>query len=155
MSLDQGHDYWSSKIGESVIGEWHEITQDRIDKFAEATGDHQWIHVDPERSAIESPYGGTIAHGFLTLSLIPLLIDDMSPDQIPVEGIKQFVNYGSNSVRFMSPIRPGNLVRSNYHIIRIERMRRTALRVLKKVTIEIKGAQKPACVAETVTLVFF
>lgn len=87
MSLDQGHDYWSSKIGESVIGEWHEMTQDRIDKFAEATGDHQWIHVDPERSAIESPYGGTIAHGFLTLSLIPLLIDDMSPDQIPVEGI--------------------------------------------------------------------
>jgi acyl dehydratase len=131
------------------------MTQDRIDKFADATGDHQWIHVDPNRAAEESPYGGTIAHGFLTLSLIPLLTDDMSPEQIPVEGIKQFVNYGSNKVRYMSPVRPGDMIRSNYHIVSVEKMRRTALRVVKKVTIEIEDLQKPACVVETVTLIFF
>ncbi len=155
MSMDHGYEYWTAKINVPVIGEWHEMTQGRIDKFAEATGDHQWIHVDPERSAKESPYGTTIAHGFLTLSLIPLLTDDMDLEQIPIEGIKQFVNYGSNKVRYMSPVKPGDMVRSNYHIVRVEKMRRTALKILKKVTIEIDGAKKPACVAETVTLIFF
>ncbi len=155
MSLEQGYQYWSSKIDQPIIGDWHEMTQGRIDQFAEATGDFQWIHVDSERSAKESPYGGTIAHGFLTLSLIPLLTDDMNLGGIPVQNIKQFVNYGTNKVRFMSPVKPGNMVRSNYHIVSVEKMRRKALRVIKKVTIEIQGSAKPACVAETVTLIFF
>ena len=140
MSLEKGFEYWSSKIGEPIIGKWYQMTQDRINQFAEATGDHQWIHVDPEQSKKKSPYGSTIAHGFLTLSLIP--------------DIKQFVNYGTNKVRFMSPVKPEDMVRSNYYIVSVEKMRRKALRVIKKVTIEIKGADKPACVAETVTLIF-
>ncbi len=154
MSLEKGFEYWSSKIGEPIIGKWYEMTQDRINQFAEATGDHQWIHVDPEQSEKKSPYGGTIAHGFLTLSLIPLLTDDMNLEDIPVPDIKQFVNYGTNKVRFMSPVKPEDMVRSNYYIVSVEKMRRKALRVIKKVTIEIKGADKPACVAETVTLIF-
>lgn len=155
MALEQGFEYWSSKIDEPIIGDWHEMTQDRIDLFADATGDHQWIHVDPVRSKIESPYGGTIAHGFLTLSIIPLLTDDMNLEDIPVAGIKQFVNYGINKVRFMSPVKPGDMVRSNYHLVSVEKMRRKALRIIKKVTIEIQDSKKPACVAETVTLIFF
>jgi len=156
MSLEQGYNFWSSQIGEPVIGEWYEMTQDRIDKFAEATGDYQWIHMDPDRAAKESPYGSTIAHGYLTISLIPFLSGELASGyKPPVDGVKQYVNYGSNKVRLMNAIRPGDRIRSNYHIIKIEKMRRTALRIVKEVTIEIEGARKPACVAETVALLFF
>lgn len=129
--------------------DWLEITQDRIDQFAGATGDFQWIHVDPAR-AKAGPFGTTIAHGFLTLSLIPALTGAL----VKVEGIRMGINYGLNKVRFPSPVRVGSRVRAVSKNISIEDVD-GGVQVGNQVTIEIEGQAKPACVAETVSRYYF
>ena len=133
--------------GETIgTTEWAEITQDRVDQFADATGDHQWIHVDVER-AKEGPFGGTIAHGYLTLSLIPWLSAQVLGLETP--GAK--LNYGVNKVRFPSPLPVGSRIRAHVKVVDV-----ADVPAGKQVTfgwaIEIEGGTKPACVAETVVL---
>jgi acyl dehydratase len=126
--------------------EWHTITQDQIDTFADATGDHQWIHVDTVRSA-EGPFGTTIAHGYLTLSLVPLLTWQV----YEVRGISMGVNYGANKLRFPSPVPVGSRVRAGIELVSV-----TAggggYQAVTKVTVEREGGDKPACVVETVSV---
>jgi acyl dehydratase len=122
-----------------------EITQDRVNQFADATGDHQWIHIDPERATKESPFGGPIAHGYLTLSLGPML----SPQIIRVEGVKMGVNYGCNKVRFPSPVPVGAKVRLGAELTGVEDIAGGA-QVTMTFTFECEGAPKPSCVAEII-----
>lgn len=127
------------------FSEWWEITQERVDLFADATDDHQFIHVDPERAA-QTPYGGPIAHGFLTLSMgIPLL-----QQIIQVEGVRMAVNYGVNKVRFPAPVPVGSKLRAGASIVSVDEVPGGAQLVLD-VTFEIEGGEKPVCVAQTVS----
>ena len=137
-------------IGEDLgSGDWLEITQERIDAFAEATGDHQWIHVDAEKAAA-GPFGTTIAHGYLTLSLLPLLAGSI----FTVEGPKLVINYGANKVRFVTPVTVGSRIRSNAVITSVEETPKGVNMVVRN-TIEIEGVEKPACVAENVRVLVF
>ena len=128
--------------------EWFEITQDRVDTFADATRDHQFIHVDPERAA-ESVFGGTIAHGFLTLSLVTHLI---SGRMLRPEGTSVTVNYGSDKVRFLSPVRVGQRIRARQQMVEAVEKRPGQWLVRMNVTIEIEGEEKPALIAEILFL---
>ena len=129
---------------------WVPITQDMVNRFADVTGDHQWIHVDVQQAAAQSPFGGTVAHGFLTLSLISQLTSQIAE----VRGISARINYGLEKVRFPHPVRVGWQVRAVQTVLSSKRLDSNTLRVLSKVVIEIEGVDKPACVAETVTLVY-
>ncbi|WP_433787820.1 MaoC family dehydratase [Actinomycetospora sp. CA-101289] len=131
-------------------GEWVEIGQDRIDGFADVTGDHQWIHVDPERAAT-GPYGATVAHGFLTLSLVPLLLDGLRR----VEGTKMGLNYGLERVRFPSAVRSGTRVRARSTLVDATDVGDDGVQLVTRVTIEVEGETKPACVADLVTRAYF
>jgi len=124
--------------------DWLEIEQKRVDQFAEATGDHQWIHVDPERAA-QGPFGGTIAHGYLTLSLIP----SFTPQLLQVEGVRMGVNYGLNKVRFPSPVPVGSRLRATAKLAEVTEAG-GGVQLVTQVTIEREGSDKPVCVAETV-----
>jgi acyl dehydratase len=124
--------------------DWQEIDQERIDLFATATGDHQWIHVDPERAA-QGPFHTTIAHGFLTLSLIPSL----TPRLFQVEGVRMGVNYGVNKVRFPAPVPVGSRLRATAKIADVTEAG-GGVQLVTQVTIEREGGEKPVCVAETV-----
>ena len=130
---------------EVAVGDWLEISQERINQFADATGDHQWIHVDVERAKRESPFGGPIAHGFLTLSLIPRLSWNTITLKQP---FKMSVNYGLNKVRFMSPVRAGSRIRPRMKLLEVSDIP-GGYQTQWQVTIEIEGRDKPACVAET------
>ena len=135
-------------VGQELgVGDWVEITQDRVNQFADVTGDHQWIHVDIER-AKASPLGGPIAHGFLTLSLIPLLgqVRDGIKVSIPH---KQVFNYGLNRVRFISPVKVGSRVRMRTTLQNVEEVGPGALQITNLQTIEIEGGERPAMVAES------
>lgn len=127
-------------------GEWHEITQEEINLFADATGDHQWIHVDLEKAA-KGPFGAPVAHGYLTLSLIPMLVRDI----YQVEGLSMGVNYGLNKVRFPNPVVVGSRVRAGAELVEVTDLPQGKQAVVK-VTVEVEGAAKPGCVAETVVL---
>ncbi len=132
------------RIGEEIaIGEWFPITQQRIDQFADATGDHQWIHVDAPRAAVESPFKATIAHGFLTLSLISTLLRD----SITFTGLRLAINYGLNRVRFVSPVPSGSRIRGRFVLAAVEAVD-GGFQVTWKVTIDRDGAEKPCCVAD-------
>lgn len=122
-----------------------EITQERVNQFADATGDHQWIHVDPERAAKESPFGGAIAHGYLTLSLGPAL----APQIMRVEGIKMGVNYGCAKVRFPSPVPVGSKLRLGAELTNVEDIP-GGVQVYMTFTFEVEGAAKPSCVSEII-----
>ena len=140
-------DELSAAVGEDLgASEWVEIDQDRVNAFAEATGDHQWIHVDVER-AKDGPFGGTIAHGYLTLSLVPWLGSQVFSLETP--GAK--LNYGVNKVRFPNPLRVGSRVRAHVSVAEVTDIPAGKQMQLKYV-IEIEGEDKPACVAETVVL---
>ncbi|MFJ9517312.1 MaoC family dehydratase [Kitasatospora sp. NPDC101801] len=125
--------------------EWHTIDQARVDLFAEATGDHQWIHVDPVR-AKESPFGGTIAHGYLTLSLIPVLAKEC----YAVEGIRMALNYGSEKVRFPAPVPAGTAIRATAELVSAEQVS-GGVQAVVRYTVTSEGSPKPHCVAETIT----
>jgi acyl dehydratase len=125
--------------------DWLEITQERVNTFADATGDHQWIHVDPER-AKDGPFGGTIAHGYLTLSLGPVLM----PTILTVSGIKMGVNYGADKVRFLSPVKVGSRIRLGAELTNVEELPGNGAQVYMTFTFEIEGSEKPAAVAEII-----
>ncbi|MCZ7630435.1 MAG: MaoC family dehydratase [Microthrixaceae bacterium] len=128
------------------FSEWLEITQDRVNTFADATGDHQWIHTDVERAKAESPFGGPIAHGYLTLSLGPVLM----PTILSVRGMRMGVNYGTGKVRFPSPVPVGSRVRLGARLDSLERLPGDGAQVQMTFTFEIEDAPKPACVAEII-----
>jgi acyl dehydratase len=135
------------QIGREVaVGEWLTVTQERIDRFAEATDDRQWIHVDPARAKAESPFGGTVAHGFLTLSLLP----GLAADTLQLPPARLVVNYGLNRVRFPAPVRAGQRIRARFSPSAIEDVP-GGVQLTWTVTIEAEGSDKPACVAETVS----
>ena len=125
--------------------DWLTIEQDRIDQFAQATGDHQWIHTDPARAAA-GPFGATVAHGFLTLSLVPML----SEAAFTVDDVRMGVNYGLNRVRFAAPVRVGSRVRAHFKLLTFEPLEGGA-QLTVQATIELEGSSKPACVAESVS----
>ena len=140
-------DQLSDAVGEDLgTTEWLEITQDRVDAFADATGDHQWIHVDVDRAA-EGPFGGTIAHGYLTLSLIPQLTPELYALDTP--GAK--LNYGVNKVRFPNPVKVGKRIRATAQIAEVSDVP-AGTQLVTRYTLEIEDESKPACVAETVVL---
>jgi acyl dehydratase len=134
---------------ETGVSDWVEITQDRINQFAEATGDHQWIHVDVERAKKELPGGRTIAHGYLTLSLIPWLTGNF----LKIEGATRGINYGSNKIRFTNMVPVGSKVRARAKLLSAE-ARAGGMQLVNEVTIEIEGQDRPACVAETISLIY-
>jgi acyl dehydratase len=138
--------YAGQEIGHS---EWVTIDQDRVNKFADATGDHQWIHLDVERAKRELPTGGTIAHGYLTLSLIPWL----GAQIMKIDGVSRGINYGSNKVRFTNMVPVGSKVRAKLKLLGVE-AKAGGKQLTSEYTIEIQGQDRPACVAETIGLVF-
>ncbi|WP_024874183.1 MaoC family dehydratase [Saccharomonospora piscinae] len=138
---------FAGAVGEPLgTGEWHTITQEQVDLFADATGDHQWIHVDVER-ARQGPFGAPVAHGYLTLSLIPQL----GAEIYRVEGLRMGINYGLNKVRFPQAVTVGSRIRASADLVSVTETAQGAQAVVRW-TLEIEGQAKPACVAETVAL---
>ncbi len=144
MQLSELGDHVGEEMG---VSDWLEVSQERVNQFADATGDHQWIHVDVERATRE--IGGPIAHGYLTLSLIPFL----SAGLMPVSGVSRGINYGSDKVRFTNMVRVGKRVRLRQTLIGVE-AKSGGTQVKSRCTIEIEGEERPACVAETITVLF-
>ena len=141
-----------TRVGQHLgTSEWVLVDQDMINKFADATGDHQFIHIDEEKAKL-TPFGGTIAHGFLTLSLIPML--GAKTDAPKIEGIKMGVNYGGNKVRFLAPVRSGKRVRSHVKLLELEEKRPGQWQQTNEVTVEIEGEEKPALIAEWISQFF-
>ena len=138
-------------IGTEHVSDWVEVTQAMIDRFAEATGDDQFIHVDPVRAA-ETPFGGTIAHGFLTLSLMPML--SARTDLPRLEGARMGVNYGGNSVRFLSPVRSGSRIRGRFTLLAMEQKHPGQWQRTTEYAVEVDGADKPALIAEWISQIF-
>ena len=142
-----------AKIGETIgTSEWLLVDQEMIDKFADATGDHQFIHVNPEMAKM-TPFGGTIAHGFLTLSLIPVLTEKSDIER--PEGLKMALNYGGNRVRFLQPVRSGKRVRAHFKLIGFEEKRPGQWQNTVEITLEIEGEEKPGYVAEWISMFYF
>lgn len=133
-----------------LVSDWLTVDQLNVDRFAEATGDHQWIHVDPERARRESPFGGPVAHGFMTLSLIPALLGKTVT-------LKQRmgVNYGLNRVRFTSPVLVGSQLRASFAVESVEDVDNAGVQVVWNVTLERLGSERPVCVAEFITRHYF
>lgn len=141
----------AAQAGDERVSEWVTVSQEMIDKFADATGDHQFIHVDPAKAAM-TPFGGTIAHGFLTLSLMPLL--SQKTPQPRIEGLKMGVNYGGNKVRFLTPVRSGSRVRGRFRTLELVEKRPGQWQQTVEFTIEIEGQDKPALIAEWISQLF-
>lgn len=147
MRTFHGLDELEAVVGEELgVSDWQTVTQEQVNTFADATGDHQWIHVDVEK-AKKGPFGGTIAHGYLTLSLIPSLVWQI----YTVEGLSMGINYGSNKIRFPTPVPVGSQVRARATLTALNRGPNGAQSVVT-VTVELEGSDKPACVAETVSV---
>ncbi len=130
--------------------EWITITQEMVNDFAESTRDHQWIHIDPERAARETPFGGTIAHGFLTVSLLSGMIESM----VSLQSAKMGVNYGLNKIRFTDVVPTGSRLRLHLKVGSISLLPPNGVKVFWDCTIEREGSQKPACIAEFITLMY-
>jgi acyl dehydratase len=145
MASFSGIDDLKARVGEHMgYTDWTEITQDQVNRFADATGDHQWIHVDPER-AKSGPFGGPIAHGYLTLSLAPALL----PQIVQVSGVAMAVNYGLNKLRFPSPVPVGSKLRLGSTLANVEDIA-GGVQVTMELTFEVQGKDKPSCVAECI-----
>jgi acyl dehydratase len=142
----------AAQIGSELVSDWVEVSQDMINKFADATGDHQFIHVNPEMAKL-TPFGGTIAHGFLTLSLMPLLQSKIA-DQPVIEGVKMGVNYGGNKTRFITPVRSGKRVRGRFKLLELIEKRPGQWQQTSEFTVEIEGEDKPALIAEWISQLF-
>ena len=134
---------------ETLVGDWHLVTQEEINAFADATGDHQWIHVDPER-ARTGPFGGTIAHGFWTLSSAPFIMRGGDGVQIRLPS-RMAVNYGLNRVRFISPVHVGKRIRARAKLVSVDEVQPDVIQQISEITVEIEGESKPAMVAESIT----
>ncbi len=147
MRVFKNFDEIKAAVGTEVgVSDWIEITQDRINKFAEATCDEQWIHVDEERAKRELPTGRTIAHGLLSLALAPMFIRSV----MQLEGLKNTLNYGANRIRYLAPVPAGSRLRGRISVLEAVDVPPDALRVTYKLSIEIDGQDKPACVAELI-----
>ena len=142
------HDDLKDHLGKQIATtEWLTVTQERIQQFADATGDHQWIHVDVERSKRESPYKNTIAHGFLTLSLLPQFM----PQVLSIKGgVRMGINYGLNRVRFVSAVRSGSRIRAHFTLQSLKEVADNGVEIVYAITVECEGSEKPCCVAEWV-----
>ena len=150
MRIVTGIEELQGLVGEELgVSDWHEVDQARVDAFADATDDHQWIHVDRERAAA-GPFGGTIAHGYLTLSMLPALMAEVWR----VDGARMGINYGLNRVRFPSPVPVGSRVRVVGRLLEITPIEGGVQSVVQA-TVEVEGSEKPACVAETVSRLLF
>lgn len=134
-------------LGETA---WVQITQERINQFADATGDHQWIHVDPEQ-AKNGPFGACVAHGYLTLSLANLFL----PELVAYEGLKMGVNYGCEKVRFPSPVLVDAFVRGSGEVVAASVLGEDGVQVTVRITVQVQGQDKPACVVETISRLYF
>ena len=147
ITIIDGLDELRAAVGRDLgTSDWVEITQERVDTFADATGDHQWIHVDVERARRESPFGGPIAHGYLTLALTNQLL----PEVIEVRGVSSGVNYGANKVRFPAPVPVGSRVRANVRLDAADDVP-GGVQTTMTITVEIEGGAKPACVVESLS----
>lgn len=148
----EGIDELKKLVGQEIgISDWFDVTQSRVDQFADATEDHQWIHVDVERTKTDSPFGNTIAHGFLTLSLLPLL----ASQTVKVEGdFKMGINYGLNRLRFPAPVVTGSRLRAHFTLQSVEDVA-GGHQIIWAVTVEVDGAQKPSLVAEWVVRYYY
>jgi acyl dehydratase len=140
-----------AKIGTEIgVSNWHVVTQERIDGFADVTGDDQFIHVDPERAKKDTPFGGTIAHGYLLLSLLAPMGYEALP---PIEGVAHRINYGLDKVRFLTPVKPGSRLRAHYTLREITARSEKEFLLKNEVTVEIEGGGKPALYAEALTVI--
>ena len=149
MRIFDGFDEIKTAVGTEIgVSDWIEITQERIDKFADATCDEQWIHVDQERAKNELPGGRTIAHGLLSLSLAPMFIRSV----MGLKGLKNTLNYGADRIRYLSPVPAGSRLRGRTSIAEAEDVPPDGLRVSYRLVIEIEGGKRPACVAELIAL---
>ena len=144
--VDAFHEFAGQELGHT---EWQTITQERVNLFAEATDDHQWIHVDPAR-AKEGPFGVAIAHGYLTLSLLPRL----APTLMTIAKRRRGLNYGSNKIRFISPVPAGARIRLRQRLMNAEPVDDNGIRVTSQMTMEVEGSERPAMVAETISVVY-
>ncbi len=144
-----------AQVGEETfIGEWFTVDQECINQFAQVTGDQQWIHTDPVRAAKESPFKTTIAHGFLTLSLLPKLTESVDESSNPYPEAKMMVNYGLNQVRFPFPVKSGSRIRARKKIINLTPMKKS-IEIVHEISLEVENSKRPACVAETVLRLYF
>ena len=148
---------WKSRQGKAEgTSDWLKIEQSRINQFADATGDHQFIHVDPEKAAQLSPYKVTIAHGYLTLSLIPFLNASVPvAEPKAYEGVAAGVNYGLDKLRFPAPVKVNSRVRAHRELMSAELVNPNTIQLKQKITVEIEGENKPACVAETLSRLIY
>ena len=139
------------KIGQEIgVSQWHVVSQDMIDRFADVTSDHQFIHVDPVRAKKETPFGGTIAHGYLILSLVA----PMSYEALPqIDGRVMGINYGLDKVRFLSPVRAGSRVRARFKLKEVSPRSEKEVLLKNEITVELEGAEKPAVYAESLSVI--
>jgi len=143
------------KIGDELhVSDWLTVSQELIDQFANATGDKQWIHVDEKRAAAESPYGSTIAHGYLTLSLYPQLRGLVDANEPIFPGVTNVINYGLNKLRFTNAVKVGSKIRAHSSLVAVEEIK-DSLQLTEQYTVEIKDEERPACVAECIMRLYF
>jgi len=155
MSISKALETLQGQVGSEVhVSPWLEVTQQRVQAFADATSDWQWIHVDADRAGAESPYGGTIAHGYLTLSLYPMLRGLVDEGRPPYPGVRQVINYGVNRLRFPAPVRVGARLRLRSALLAVDEFT-GGLQVTEAGTFEVEGGSKPACVAELLMRLYF
>ena len=144
-----------SKVGEEIhVSDWMPVTQELVDAFANATGDKQWIHVDQLRAKEESPYGGTMAHGFLTLSLYPVLRGLVNAKEPLFPGVTNVINYGMNKLRFTNAVKVGSKIRARCTILAAEEIK-NSIQLTEQYSVEIKDEKRPACVAECIMRLYF
>ena len=150
LEVERGADLAAYKGKEVGVSDWYEVTQEQINKFADATGDHQWIHVDVERCKTDMPDGKTIAHGNLTFSVI----STFGKDVLKIENVRNGINYGSNKVRYTSPVQVGARIRGRQKLLAADDMKDGGIRMTYQWTVEIEGKDRPACVAETMSIAY-
>ncbi len=155
MSIEAALVEIEGQVGQSThVSEWITVDQEQVNAFAGATHDHQWIHVDPDRARAESPFGAPVAHGFLTLSLMPGLRGLVDESKPLFPGVKNVINYGLNKVRFPGPVPVGARIRGSFTLTSVTR-KGDALEFVEGYSVEVEGQERPACVAETIMRVYF
>ena len=156
MSIDAALSEIESQVGKVThVSDWLTVDQAQVNAFAGATHDHQWIHVDPDRARAESPFGTPVAHGFLTLSLMPGLRGLVDADKPLFPGVKNVINYGLNKVRFPAPVPVGSRLRGQFTLSEVSRKSDQVLELVEVYSVEVEGQDRPACVAETIMRVYF